>query len=133
MSFKAANTMTRTVICVQPDMFIYDAIRILVNRNITMLPVVDENLELLGILNENEALNVIYQSDESETQRVRDYMTTEFDCFDSNANIVDICDCLISNKHRAVPVREDGQFCGVISRTDLIRTILQMKHQELPA
>ena len=50
--FKAKNVMIPAVVCVPPDMPIYDAMRIMVNRNITGLPVVDADLlggsQLLG-------------------------------------------------------------------------------------
>ena len=56
--FKAKDIMTESVIAVQPEMPIYDAVRILADRNLTGLPVVNENLELVGVLSEKDVLKM---------------------------------------------------------------------------
>ncbi|MCK4958571.1 MAG: CBS domain-containing protein [Planctomycetes bacterium] len=42
-----------------------------------------------------------------------------------------MCDCLIDNPFRRVPVTEDGKLAGVSSRSDVIRAILRLKRQEI--
>jgi len=129
--FKAKDIMIRPVVTVQPDMPIYDAIRLLTNRNITGLPVVDEELKLVGILSEKDVLKTLYDTDDSPELTVADFMSTETITFDENINIIELCDCLIGNSFRRVPITKDGKLEGIASRRDIIRTILQIKHQAL--
>jgi len=44
----------------------------------------------------------------------------------------EVCDCLINNPFRRVPVTSKGKVVGIISRRDLIKHILQLK-EETPA
>ena len=127
--FKAKDIMTRPVVTAQPDMPIYDAIRLLTNRNITGLPVVDEDLNLVGVLSEKDVLKTLYDTNDSPELTVADFMSTETVTFDLDANIVDLCDCLIGNVFRRVPITENGKLVGIASRKDIIQTILKIKHQ----
>ena len=129
--FKAKDIMTRPVVTTQPDMPIYDAIRLLANRNITGLPVVDEDLNLVGILSEKDVLKTLYDTDDSPELTVADFMSTETVVFDEDTNIIELCDCLIGNSFRRVPITKDGKLEGIASRRDIIKTILLIKHQEI--
>lgn len=130
--FKARDFMTRSVICTREDMPIYDAIRILSNRNLTALPVVDADLRLLGIIAEKDVLRILYEKEDRLDRTVRDYMTRTIISFDVNDNLIDICDCLMEHPFRRVPITENGLLVGIASTSDVIRAILKLKHQELP-
>ena len=128
--FKAKDVMTKVVIAVQPEMPIYDAIRTLADRNITGLPVVDADLTLVGLLSEKDVLKTLYATEDSPEQTVSDFMSTNIINFDANASLIDLCDCLIENNFRRVPITEDGKLVGIASRSDIIRAILMLKHQQ---
>ncbi len=128
--FKAKDIMTKVVVSAQPDMPIYDAIRTLANRNITGLPVVDADLNLVGVLSEKDVLKMLYATEDSPEQTVNDFMSTNVVSFDVNSSLIDLCDCLVENKFRRVPITQDGKLVGIVSRSDIIRAILKLKHQE---
>lgn len=130
--FKAKDIMTKTVISTQPDMPIYDAVRILVDRKITGLPVVDGELNLLGVLSEKDVLKMLSDTADSAEQTVCDFMSKEVISFDANSNLIDLCDCLNENNFRRVPITENGKLIGIASRGDVIHAILKIKHQEIP-
>ncbi|MBN1817534.1 MAG: CBS domain-containing protein [Sedimentisphaerales bacterium] len=130
--FKVRDIMVKAAICVPPDLPIYDAIRLLVNRNITGLPVVDAQLRLLGILSEKDVLSLLYDTEDRADQTVRDYMSAEVVSFDVNDTLIDVCDCLVSHSFRRVPVTCQGRLAGIVSRRDVIHAILKLKHQQLP-
>ena len=129
--FKAKDIVTKVVITTVPDMPIYDGVRLLVNRNVSGLPVVDEELNLVGLLSEKDVLRILYEAEDSIEKTVGDFMSTEVISFDENANLIELCDCLITNNIRRVPVTKDGKLLGVVSRGDVIRAILRIKHQEI--
>ena len=127
--FKVKDIMNQPVISVGPGMPIYDAIRLLASRNITGLPVTDADLRLVGLLSEKDVLHLLYDSQEAEGKTVADYMSTSVVSFDVNDNLVALCDCLERNSFRRVPVTENSRLTGVVSRSDVIRAILRLKHE----
>jgi CBS domain-containing protein len=48
-------------------------------------------------------------------------MTTEVLTFDEDDDVVDICQCLMSNNFRRVPVLSHGKLVAIITRADIIR------------
>lgn len=125
------NVATKMVITTRPEAPIYDAIRIMANRNITALPVVDADLNLVGIISEKDVLELLYETKERADQTVADYMNTDIFTLDSQANLIDLCDCLISNNFRSVPIIDDGMLYAIASRCDVIQGILRVKNQAL--
>ena len=129
--FKTKDVMTKSIICARPEMPIYDAVRLLAGRSITGMPVVDDELNLIGVLSEKDVLSMLYDTEDSIEQTVSDYMTTGVVSYDVDSSLIDLCDCLTEHHFRRVFVTEDGKLAGVASRSDVIRAILKIKHQEI--
>jgi tRNA nucleotidyltransferase (CCA-adding enzyme) len=55
---------------------------------------------------------------------VREYMTTGIDTVRPDAALPEIQDKIIGNKQRLLPVVENGRVVGVITRTDLLNTLV---------
>ena len=127
--FKARGVMTTAVICARPEMPIYDAIRLLTGRNITGMPVVDENLNVVGVLSEKDVLKMLYATDDSVGRTVSDYMKHDPVCLSVDDSLVDVCDGLIDHNFRRVFITDEGKLAGVASRSDVIGAILQLKRQ----
>lgn len=56
---------------------------------------------------------------------IREYMSTEISQVSPDADIVEIQDKIIGNKQRILPVIQEGTVVGVITRTDLLNTLVQ--------
>lgn len=52
-------------------------------------------------------------------------MTGDIISFDEEENLANICDCVMYNYFRRVPILQHGKLAGVISRADLIVHILK--------
>ena len=126
---KAKDIMTINVISICKDAPIYDAIRLLVDKNITGLPVVNDDMTIAGVISEKDMLKLLYDL-ESEGGKVEDYMTQTAVSFDENDDLSDICNCFIKNPFRRVPILADGKLVGIISRADVVEYILKLKHTE---
>ena len=129
--FKVMNIATKMVITTRPEAPIYDAIRTLANRNITGLPVVDADLNLVGILSERDVLELLSETRDRADQTVADYMCTDVFSLDVNANLIDLCDCLVNNNFRSVPITEGGKLHTIATRCDVIQGILRVKNQAI--
>ncbi len=127
--FQAKTIMTSDVAYVKKETPIYDAIEILVKKNITGLPVVNDDMTLAGVVTEKDVLKVLYNL-EDRGGKVVDFMTTEVVSFDHETSAIDICDCFCDNPFRRVPILADGKLVGIITRRDLIARILKLRHHK---
>jgi CBS domain-containing membrane protein len=128
--FRIKDVMQRAVICTRSDMPIYDAIRLMARRNITSMPVVNADLEVIAMFTESDALRTVSGNEENETETVGDYMSPIYAALDPEANVVAASDHLASSHWRLCPVAMEGRLVGVVSRSDLVRGILRVKGQE---
>lgn len=127
--FKAKTVMVDKVITVKKDMGIYDAIKTMVENNITGLPVVNDDMTLAGIITEKDVLKLLYNM-EDRTNTVAHYMTCEVVCFDEEESLIDIAECFIAHHFRRVPILREGKVVGVISRKDIVGYILKLRRKD---
>lgn len=125
--FTAKDIMTEEVIRVRPETPVYDAIELLVENEITGMPVVDDGSNLVGVLSEKDVLTMLYAMEDNTEQTAGDYMSTGVVSLDVNASLIDLCDCLMRNVFRRVLITDNGKLAGVVSRSDMIKIILKIK------
>jgi len=116
--------MTTDVVAVKRDTPIGRAIEILVEKNITGLPVVNDDMTLAGMITEKDVLGIIFDL-EDESGKVEDFMSKDVVSFDQNEDIIAICECLVNANFRRVPVLSEGKLAGIISRRDIVKYILE--------
>lgn len=126
---KAKDIMTENVVSVKKDTPIYKALELLAKYNITGIPVVREDMILVGVLSEKDVLRLFYAHEDEEEGTVNDFMTQPAVHFDEEESLLDICDCLTNNYFRRVPVTSGGKLVGIISRKDVINYILQLRRK----
>lgn len=126
--FEAKKIMKTNVITVKKDTPIYEAIRILVDCNITGLPVVNGDKTLAGIISEKDVLKLLYEN-EDQPDTVEDFMTKDVVTFDQDDNIIDITDSFLNHHFRRVPILADGKVVGIISRKDIISYIVTLRRK----
>ncbi|HED24713.1 MAG TPA: CBS domain-containing protein [Firmicutes bacterium] len=62
MSLEAGQLMSKKIISVKPDQSVESAATLLVEHNISRLPVIDENGTLVGIVSRRDIMNCLYGS-----------------------------------------------------------------------
>lgn len=122
--YETKSIMSRDVVYVHPDTPIAEVVDRLIENDITGVPVVDSHGQLAGIVTEKDMIGVLLGR-ERPHGTARDYMTAEVVCFDEDDDIVAICECLVKNPLRRVPILSHGRLAGIISRRDLIKYILE--------
>ena len=128
---KARDIMVKNVVSVKKDTSIFEAVQILVERNISGLPVVEDDMTLAGILSEKDVVDVFYESEKAENKTVNDYMTEPAVHFEENSDLRNVCDFLLKNIFRRVPVTSDGKLIGIISVKDVLNSVLQMRQEKI--
>ncbi|MBF0472550.1 MAG: CBS domain-containing protein [Nitrospirae bacterium] len=121
-STTAENVMTSPVITITHNASIKDASKILTRYGINVLPVMKNNKYIGQISRENieKALFHGFSGSTVSTFTTTDALTTTL-----QTPIKDIEDLMIEQNQRFMPVIENGAVIGVITRTDLLRTIYE--------
>ena len=127
--FKASSIMTKDVLTVSEGTPIHEAMRILVDNNVTGLPVVSEDMRLVGMISEKDMLNSLY-NEHIQDALVKEVMTRDIVTFDENDDLADVCECLIENNFRRVPILSEGKLAGIVSRRDIIKFILKLRRRK---
>jgi CBS domain-containing protein len=127
---KVKELMSGKVVSVKVDTPIYQAIRKLVEGNYSGLPVVNEDMTLAGIISEKDMLRLLFNSDVANGQtphlaKVENYMTTDVIAVNQEESLAKVCNCLIDNQFRRVPILAEGKLVGVVTRADIMRYLLE--------
>jgi CBS domain-containing protein len=133
--FTAEEIMTKNVISVTRETPIREAMELMIKHRISGLPVVDEDMNLVGVLSEKDVVSLLYDMEALDSQKVRNFMTERAMVFDVDDSLVDICDFFAKNLFRRVPITSDGKLVGIISVPDIIQYTLKIsrKKTKLPA
>jgi CBS domain-containing protein len=118
--FETKAFMTTDVITVQRQTPIRQVIEILIENDITGLPVVNDDMTLVGIITEKDVLNILFDL-KDDSVKVEDFMTKDVLSFEQDEDFTTICDCLINSNFRRVPILAHGKLVGIISRRDIIK------------
>jgi len=143
----AKDIMTKDVISVKSQDLVEDVIKILMEKNISGVPVVDDEERVIGIVTEGD---LIYRSkklriptffsildgyvflESTKTiekqlkkmvgYRVEDVMTTEVITVEDDQTVEEVATLMTKEKINRVPVIKDNRLVGIISRRDIIRS-----------
>lgn len=121
----------KDVISIGGDASVFDAIKLMADRGIGSLLVMDGD-DLVGIVTERDyARKVIIKGRSSESTPVADIMTPNpFTA--SPAQSVNDCMSMMSEKRiRHLPVVQDARVVGMISIGDLVQAIISDQKEEI--
>ena len=124
--FEVKTIMKTGLITVNRQASIYDAIRLLVEKNITGLPVLNDDGTVAGIISEKDMLRLLYNI-EDKPGKFEEFMTEDIVSFKADDSLIDIAESFIKSNFRRVPIVEDGKLVGIISRKDIIEYILKRR------
>jgi CBS domain-containing protein len=128
---KAKEIMTTDVISVTKETPIYDVMELLINNGITGMPVVNDEMDLLGVITEKDCLRLFYGDGDKREKTVRDFMTQPAVHYDEDDSLQTICDFMMINYFRRIPVTtKEGKVVGILSRSDVIKYLLEQRPAE---
>ena len=128
---KAKDIMTTNVVSVKKETPIYEAMALLLSNEITGMPVVDDDMNLLGIITEKDCLRLFYADENEQDKTVQNFMTQPAVHYNENDSIQTICDFMMINYFRRVPVTSTtGKVVGILSRPDVIKHIINQRREQ---
>jgi CBS domain-containing protein len=114
----------RNVWSIAPTATVYDAMRLMADKGVGALLVL-EGEQLRGIISERDyARKVILQERSSSTTRVSEIMTARVAYAELNQNIEECMAIMTEERVRHLPVIEAGRVVGIISIGDLVKSII---------
>ncbi|HWM27938.1 MAG TPA: CBS domain-containing protein [Woeseiaceae bacterium] len=114
----------RDVLSIGPDASVLDAIKLMSDKGIGALVVMDGDA-MAGIVTERDyARKVILKGRASETTPVRDIMSVDVVTTSSHESVEKCMNTVTDLRIRHLPVVDDGKVCGIISIGDLVKAII---------
>lgn len=111
-----------------------DAVALLADNHVSGLPVVDADGRLVGVLSNSDILQALAEhTDPVERERVfeqtevRELMTPRPQTITPDANLRDAAQRMLYLEVHRLFVEQNGKLAGVVSTTDLVRTMAGMK------
>ena len=83
------------------------------------------------MLSEKDVIELFYEGNRAEDKKVCDYMTYPAVCYDANDALLNVCDFLIKNIFRRVPITSEGKLVGIISIRDVLDAVLDHRHENV--
>lgn len=143
---KARDVMTGSVVSVGPDAGVQDIARLLLERRISAVPVVDDRNRVIGMVSEGDLM----RRPESRTEAhaswwldllggpeerarlylkshgltARDVMTRKVVAVGENTPLEEIATLLERNRIKRVPVLRGGKLAGIVSRANLLHGLV---------
>lgn len=121
----AKDYMSGICLTFAKDMDVLEAIRLMLQKQVTGAPVVDKVGNLIGMLTEKDCMQVALNAGYHEEYGgpVSQFMHTGVVTVDAETNIVDVAELLRQCEHRTCPVLFENRLVGQITRRDVLRAV----------
>lgn len=144
---KVVDVMTSPVVTVTPDDSVEDAVRLMLGRGISGLPVLDAEGALVGVVTEGDLLHRVECGTERKRahwldfllgtaraaadyvhdhgRKVAELMTRNVLTVAEDTPLSDVVGLMEERHIKRLPVLRDGRLVGVVSRSDLLRALIR--------
>lgn len=148
----ARDVMSKPVVSVHPDTSTREIARLLVERAITAVPVVDDNGAPIGIVSEGDLirperaareakhrswLEVLAEGEpisaelltwlHSQDHSARAVMSAPVITVSEETELGELAHVLVTHRIKRVPVVRDGRVTGIVARDDVLRALASSK------
>jgi CBS domain-containing protein len=154
--FTAGDLMTRDVAVVHPETSLLKAVKLMAQRHISGMPVVDDAGTIVGMMSEGDLvrwhegyterqmrwLDMLAEGGElapaflegiqEQQRKVKSVMAPGATTVTEETLARDIARLMYAKNIKRVPVLRDGKLVGIVARSDLVRALAQ-KLEEKPA
>ena len=131
----ARDVMTHSLVTLDGETSIFDAIRRLIANRISGAPVLDAEGRMVGMLSELDCLGILASDQfhaDDHIHRVEEYMSTKFETVAPDTDIYRLALYFRDKPVRRFPVVEGDRLLGQVSRRDVLRGIEEMQKKRAP-
>jgi acetoin utilization protein AcuB len=128
--------MTQTPVTITPDTSVTEALRLMRERKVRRLPVLDDRGKLVGIVSDQDLL---YASPSPVTSlsvwevhyllaklKVEEVMTRKVITVTEDTPVEEAARIMADNKIGGLPVMRDGKLVGIVTESDLFKIFLEL-------
>jgi CBS domain-containing protein len=155
MEMLVRDVMTKKVISIAPDDSILKAAEIMLQNDISGLPVVDRDGNLVGIITERDFLPLAEMGTKrrrprwlefgigpgrfagdfvpGSSRKVREVMTVTPHTIAESGTLENAVDLMERHRIKRLPVIRDGKMVGIISRANLVRALVSLARSAPPS
>jgi CBS-domain-containing membrane protein len=141
----ASDVMVRDVVTVGPDEDVSNAVKLLVDHDISALPVIDSERRVIGVLSEADLIHrenigtakqrtwwleavtpasmLALDYAKSHGRKVSELMSEHVISADENTSLTDLANILEKHRIKRVPILKHGKLIGIVSRANLIQAL----------
>lgn len=143
---QAKDIMTTEVFTVGPEAEVADVARLMLERRVSAIPVVDGKRRVLGIVSEGDLIRRAQCGADRRRSwwlalladptaefikvygtRAEDLMTRDVITVPEAATLAEIARMLEAHRIKRVPVVRDGRLAGIVSRADVLRGLASLR------
>ena len=122
-----SQLLTRNLVSINENKTTYNAIKLLTTNNIGALPVLNDNMELSGIISERDIIREISNNSSVNFKKsnIKSIMTSKVITINKNTKSETIMDIMSKNKIRHIPIVENKLLIGIVSIGDVVKRLLE--------
>jgi CBS domain-containing protein len=121
----------RNIVSIAPDASVFDAIKLMADKAVGSLLVMDGEA-MLGIVTERDyARKVILKGRSSENTNVSEIMTQNVFTTSTAATVHACMELMTEHRIRHLPVVDDDKVVGMLSLGDLVNAIISDQQEEI--
>lgn len=146
---KIRDVMCKDVISVAPHTPVREIAAIMAEKRISGLPVITADGQVIGMVSQSDLLHraelgterrrkwwlriladdrqLAHEFKQAHGQTARDVMTRHMVTVRADAELADAADLLDKHGIKRLPVMHDGKLVGMVTRTDLVRALVDAK------
>jgi CBS domain-containing protein len=149
---QAKDIMTTNVVSISPAVGVRHAVAVMIQNEVSGLPVVDDEGRVCGMVTEGDLLlrreirlaprlaRSVELISEIDLERyicsngwcVADVMSQDVIVARTDSEVSDIAESLQAHRIKRLPIVLDGKLVGIVSRRDILRIILEAPSATLP-
>lgn len=147
---KARDIMSSEPVTVRPEHGIRHAAQIMIDRDVSGLPVTDDEGRLVGMLTEGDLLSRAELGRDlpgagpldveqraralikARSWKVGDVMTRDVATVEADAPVASVVARLVDRGVKRLPVVENGRLAGIVSRRDLLKLVVARRRENVP-
>ena len=114
----------KTVYTIGPAASVFDAVKLMAEKNIGALPVVERG-KIVGVITERDyARKIVLLARSSKETLVRDIMTSQVMYVHPHQTSEECMALMTENRVRHLPVMDQGKLIGLVSIGDLVKDVI---------
>ncbi len=126
----ARDFMVTKLVTLRPEVDVLEAVQMLIRNRISGAPVIGPGNEYLGIFSEKCCMHVLLDAtyEQLPSNHVGVFMDTDARTITPDTQLLSIAQAFLLTNARRLPVVEEGELLGQVSRRDVISAAMKALH-----